>query len=240
MTTDRDRHVLVTGASRGLGAALCAELLARGYRVTGVARSADELRRRRDALPDAQRARADWRVCDLADPAATVALVQDMLHRGDAPDVLINNAGAGAFKPLLEWSDHELADCVHLNLLAPMLLARAVLPGMIERRHGTIVNIASDLARRPLANMAPYVAAKHGLLGFSASLLREVKAHGIKVSTVLPGIIDTAFGGATPGSKDEARSLQCDALASRIADLLELPGSMVIDELTIHPLHQEF
>jgi short-subunit dehydrogenase len=103
-----------------------------------------------------------------------------------------------------------------------------------------IVNIASDLARRPLANMAPYVAAKHGLLGFSASLLREVKSHGVKVSTVLPGIIDSAFNGAVQGSKDEAWALSCDMLASRIADLLELPGSVVIDELVIHPLHQDF
>jgi short-subunit dehydrogenase len=233
-------RALVTGASRGLGAALARELLARGYRVMMVARSGQDLHREIDALPAERRERAECMVCDLADPRAAEALVGAVQARFGDLDVLINNAGAGAFKPLVHWSADELAAGVHLNLLAPMLLARAVLPGMTARRRGMIVNIASDLARRPLANMAPYVAAKHGLLGFSSSLLREVKAHGIKVSAVLPGIIDSAFDGAAPGSKDEAWALDCDALAGRIADLLELPGSMVIDELTIHPLHQDF
>jgi 3-oxoacyl-[acyl-carrier protein] reductase len=233
-------RVLVTGASRGLGAALVRALIDRGYHVMSVARSEDDLRRELDRLPPSQRERADFRACDLADPRAADALVNAVQSSFGDLDVLINNAGAGAFKPLVQWSAAELAAGVHLNLLAPMLLARAVLPGMIARRRGMIVNIASDLARRPLANMAPYVAAKHGLLGFSSSLLREVKAHGIKVSAVLPGIIDSAFNGAVPGSKDEAWALNCDALAGRIADLLELPGSMVIDELAIHPLHQDF
>lgn len=233
-------RVLITGASRGLGAALARELLARGYHVIMVARNEQDLRREIDGLPPEQRERADFRVCDLADPHAAGALVDAVQSRFGDLDVLINNAGASAIKPLVQWSADELAAGVHLNLLAPMLLARAVLPGMIARRRGMIVNIASDLARRPLANMAPYVAAKHGLLGFSASLLREVKAHGIKVSTVLPGIIDSAFDGAVPGSKDETWALRCDALAGRIAELLELPGSMVIDELVIHPLHQDF
>lgn len=234
------QRVLVTGASRGLGAALVRALRERGYSVMSVARSEGELRREIDLLPASQRERADFRVCDLVDPRAAAALVDSVqAHFGDF-DVLINNAGAGSFKPLVQWSADELAAGLHLNLLAPMLLARAVLPGMMARRHGMIVNIASDLARRPLANMAPYVAAKHGLLGFSSSLLREVKAHGIKVSAVLPGIIDSAFDGAVPGSKDEAWALKCDALAGRIVDLIELPGSMVIDELAIHPLHQDF
>jgi short-subunit dehydrogenase len=103
-----------------------------------------------------------------------------------------------------------------------------------------IINIASDLARRPLANMAPYVATKFGLLGFSGSLLREARAHGVKVSAVLPGIIDTAFNGAQEGSKQEAWALRAKVLACQVVDLFELPENVVIDELTIHPLHQDF
>ena len=141
---------------------------------------------------------------------------------------------------MVEWSAQEVVACVNLNLLAPMLLSRAVLPGMVLRRRGLIVNIASDLARRPLANMAPYVATKYGLLGFSDSLLREAKANGIQVSAVLPGIIDTAFNGAQEGSKDEAWALRPGALAAQVAGLFELPENVVIDELVIHPLHQDF
>lgn len=99
-------------------------------------------------------------------------------------------------------------------------------------------NVASDLARRYLAKMAPYVATKFGLLGFLGSLLREVKDHGVKVTNVMPGIVDTAFGGGAQGSRDESWALRPAALATQIAELMELSDNAVLDELTIHPLKQ--
>lgn len=236
----RYENVLVTGASRGLGAALGRELLARGHRVVLTARNAAELAQATDALRAEHHERVHWFAADLSDPAQAASLVAEVEQRFGALDALINNAGIGAWKPLVEWSAQEVVACVNLNLLAPMLLSRAVLPGMVLRRRGLIVNIASDLARRPLANMAPYVATKYGLLGFSGSLLREAKANGIQVSAVLPGIIDTAFNGAQEGSKDEAWALRPGALAAQVAGLFELPENVVIDELVIHPLHQDF
>ena len=211
----RYENVLVTGASRGLGAALGRELLARGHRVVLTARNAAELAQATDALRAEHHERVHWFAADLSDPAQAASLVAEVEQRFGALDALIYNAGIGAWKPLVEWSAQEVVACVNLNLLAPMLLSRAVLPGMVLRRRGLIVNIASDLARRPLANMAPYVATKYGLLGFSGSLLREAKANGIPVSAVLPGIIDTAFNGAQEGSKDEAWALRPGALVLR-------------------------
>jgi len=233
-------NVLVTGASRGLGAALGRELLARGHRVVLTARNEVELAQAVDSLRAEHGDRVNWIAADLSSPAATLALVAQVEQRFGALDGLINNAGIGAWKPLVEWTPQEVIACVNVNLLAPMLLAQAVLPGMLARRRGMIVNIASDLARRPLANMAPYVASKFGLLGFSGSLLREAKAHGIKVSAVLPGIIDTAFNGAREGSKEESWALRAQALAAQVVALFGLPENVVIDELTIHPLHQDF
>jgi short-subunit dehydrogenase len=86
--------------------------------------------------------------------------------------------------------------------------------------------------------MAAYVASKHGLTGFSHSLLRELKSEGIKVSLVNPGIIDTDFGGAREGSKDEAWSLRPATLATLVMQLVDQPGSVVVDELSVHPLGQ--
>lgn len=236
----RYENVLVTGASRGLGAALGRELLARGHRVVLTARNAAELAQATDTLRAEHGERVHWFAADLSDAAQAASLVAEVEQRFGALDALVNNAGIGAWKPLVEWSAQEVVACVNLNLLAPMLLSRAVLPGMVLRRRGLIVNMASDLARRPLANMAPYVATKYGLLGFSGSLLREAKANGIKVSAVLPGIIDTAFNGAQEGSKEEAWALRSSALAAQVAGLFELPENVVIDELVIHPLHQDF
>jgi short-subunit dehydrogenase len=233
-------NVLVTGASRGLGAALAAELLTRGHRVVMTARHEGDLARLTHNLRERHGDRVNFVVADLAHPSAAQQLIAQVEQRFGALDALINNAGTGTYKPLTEWSADEVTSCMNVNLLAPMLLTQAVLPGMVARRRGYIVNVASDLARRPLANMAPYVASKFGILGFSGSVLREAKSHGIKVSAVLPGIIDTAFNGAVQGSKEETWALRPDALASQIAALFELPENVLIDELTIHPQHQDF
>jgi short-subunit dehydrogenase len=231
---------LVTGASRGLGAAIASELARRGYGVVIAARSEGELHRAAAELQVRHAARIDWLTVDLAKPDAAAGFADTVSQRFGPIDVLINNAGIGAYKPLVDWTPREVIDSVNVNLLAPMLLARALLPSMIARRKGMIVNVASDLARRHLANMAPYVAGKFGLLGFSGSLLREVKSHGVKVTSVLPGIIDTAFNEGLAGSKDETWALRPALLAERIAELLELPAHVVIDELTIHPMQQDF
>ena len=230
---------LVTGASRGLGAALAREMAERGYRLLLVARRIDELDALAASLRDAHGAKVHTLAADLVDPAAPRRCADAALQALGPVDVLVNNAGFGHYKPLAEWTAREIADCNALNLTAPMLLAHALVPGMVARRRGIVVNIASDLARRYLANMAPYVATKFGLLGFSGSLLREVKDHGVKVTAVLPGIIDTAFGGGEAGSRDESWSIRPALLATQIADLLELPDTVVLDELTIHPLKQQ-
>lgn len=234
---------LVTGASRGLGAALAREMGARGYRLMLVARSSDGLNRLADELRRAHGAVVHTHAADLADTAALQACADAAERELGVVDVLVNNAGTGQYKPLAEWTPAEIGECTALNLTAPMLLARSLVPGMATRGRGMVVNVASDLARRYLANMAPYVATKFGLLGFSGSLLREVKHRGVKVTTVMPGIIDTAFGGDAAafekGQRDPRGALDSALLARQIADLLELPDSVVIDEISIHPLQQQ-
>jgi short-subunit dehydrogenase len=229
---------LITGASSGLGAALAHQLAARGYRLMLVARRIDALQALAEALRSAHGTQVETCAADLCDPAAVQRCAEAAMQGLGGVDVLINNAGFGHYKPLAEWTPREIADCTALNLTAPILLARALVPPMQARQRGMVVNIASDLARRYLANMAPYVASKFGLLGFSGSLLREVKDQGVKVMTVMPGIIDTAFGGGTEGSRDARGALRAGDVAAQIADLLELPEHMVLDEVTIHPLQQ--
>lgn len=154
--------------------------------------------------------------------------------------ILVNNAGLGWFKPFDEHTVAELDLTIDVNLKGTMYMTRAVLPDMVAAGSGQIVNVASDLGRRVIPGMAAYVASKFGVLGFSGSLLRELKSKGVKVMTVTPGIIDTFFGGGTEGTKDESWSLRPDFVARTIVEMLELPRHWVIDEIAIHAMGQDF
>jgi len=226
---------LITGASRGLGRHLAVALAARGHSVLAAARDRAKL----DELVQ-QDARIQALPLNLADVASVVPIVRAAIAALPTLSGVINNAGIGSYKAFAEHEETELLDIVQVNLGAVMQICHAVLPKLLAQGHGHIVNIGSDLARRPLANMAAYAASKHGLAGFSHSLLREVKNAGIKVSLINPGIIDTDFGGAAEGSRDAAWSLRPAQLAQLIVQVIEQPGSMLIDELTVHPLGQDF
>jgi len=242
----RDNHIclarsirmqtwIVTGASRGLGRALCLQLVARGHQVLALARDSQRLHQLAAAVGTTHLLPCP---IDLAAAATIPPAVAQMLIQHPRIDGLINNAGIGSWRAFVEHGQDELRDILQVNLAAPIAITRAVLPQMLARGSGQIINIGSDLGRRPLANMSAYVASKHGLTGFSHSLLREVKDAGVRVSLVNPGIIDTDFGGGREGTRDPQGALQPDALAALIMQLIEQPSPIVIDELSVHPLGQ--
>ena len=233
------RRVLLTGASRGLGAALGRGLAGRGHPLMLVARSEAQLAQR-VAECSAAGAHAASCTADLAIAEECERVARAAEQRFGGIDVLINNAGVGPYRPFTDHSATDIVRIVALNLMAPMLLARALLPGMLARGHGHVVNIASDLARRPLANMAPYVASKFGVLGFAGSLHRELRARGVKVTTVLPGIIDSSFNGAVEGRQDARWAMPTADLARQVIALLDLPPHLVADEIALHPVDGDY
>ncbi len=225
---------LVTGASRGLGREIAAGLVRRACRVLAVARDPHALAALHAEAGDA------ILPCplDLADSQALSRGLAAVIDTHGPFDGVVNNAGIGSYRPFLDHGEMALLELLQVNLGAVMQICHALLPGMLARGRGHIVNIGSDLGRRPLAKMAPYVASKHGLAGFSHSLLREFKGAGIRVSLVQPGLIDTGFGGRKPGDIDPTQCLATADLAQIVLDLIDAPASLVIDELTVHPLGQ--
>jgi NAD(P)-dependent dehydrogenase (short-subunit alcohol dehydrogenase family) len=226
----RDQVAIVTGASRGLGRHVAVQLARKGVRVAACSRSeAGDLGEH-----------AIWVPMDVSDWHSVERGVAGVRDRFGRVDILVNNAGVGRYKPFEEWSIEEIDAVVDVNLKGTMYLAKAVLPAMQAAGYGQIVNIASDLGRRVLPNMAPYVASKFGVVGFSGSLLREVKGKGVKVMTLMPGIIDTYFNGATEGTKDDTWSLRPEFVAQAIVAMLEFPPHWVVDEIAMHAIWQEF
>jgi uncharacterized protein len=181
---------LVTGASSGIGASLCRMLAERGARVALVARRADRLEDLARVLP-AERAAAF--PCDVRDPAALAALATAVQVRLGPIDLLVNNAGVGRYLSFLDTTPSDVAAIFETNLFAALHLTRAVLPGMLARRRGHVVNVASIAARIGSRNHSVYCASKFGLAGFSESLAYELEGTGVGVTLVNPGIIATEF-----------------------------------------------
>ncbi len=234
------KTVLITGASRGLGHALARRAVAAGARVALLARSADGLAELAGQIErDAGPGRTFHRSVDVRDAAAVGAFVDDAAAALGGLHVVVNNAGVGRYAGLLDQDVAEIDFTVDVCLKGPIYVSRAAIPHLLAGGGGHIVNVASDLARRPLARMAPYAAAKHGLAGFSGSILREFKDRGLRVTLLNPGIMDTWFGGTTPGrSRDGA--MPADTVAEMIVDVLGWPAHVVVDEIFAHPLRQDF
>lgn len=226
---------IVTGASRGLGRELALALAARGHCVLACARDSA-------ALTALQASGAPGRIVavplDLADAAAVTPAMEALVQRHGPIHGLINNAGIGSYRPFLDHDEAELLRILQVNLGAVMQACRALLPHLLAQGGGQIINIGSDLARRPLANMAAYVASKHGLAGFSHSLLREVKDRGVRVGLVNPGIIDTGFGGGGEDGPGSDGRLSPAQLAAVVMHLVDAPAGLVLDEVTVHPVAQ--
>jgi short-subunit dehydrogenase len=174
------RRALVTGASGGLGAAIARALAARGARVLLTGRREDALAALAAELPG-----AEWSVADLADPAAAEALAT----RAGALDVLVANAALPASGPVWEHTDAQVERAVHVNLLAPMLLARRLAPAMVARGRGHLVFVSSLAGRAAPAGSAVYSATKYGLRGFALALRQDLHGSGVGVSLVTPGFV---------------------------------------------------
>jgi NAD(P)-dependent dehydrogenase (short-subunit alcohol dehydrogenase family) len=205
------RTCLVTGAGRGIGAAVAARLSADGHRVALLARDAGALDRVRAELPGPALALP----ADVTDPAAVEAALGRLEEEWGPVEVLVSNAGAGTAAPLVATTDEDWARMLELNLTAPFRLVRRTLPAMTAQGWGRVVVVASVVAKRGEAQVAAYTAAKHGVLGLVRAAAAEVARTGVTVNAVCPGYVDTpmtdetvtAMAARTGRSPEEARAV---------------------------------
>ena len=215
---------LVTGASRGIGRAV-AWRLASNHRVLALARDEKKLGRLCDEVASAG-GECHALVVDLTDPAS----IDDALRDVDA-DVLVNNAGVITKKPFVRFTPAEWHEMMDVNVNALFHVTRHLLPGMIERRRGHVVNIASIAGRSAFPGGTGYVATKHAVLGFSESLMLEVREHGVKVSVVMPGSVATDM--IVGDSKDQSWMLKPEDVAEVVARILDTPLSALTYQVEV-------
>jgi len=189
----KTQTALITGASGGIGYEL-AKLLARDHcNLILVARSADKLNQVAADLRSQSAVEVKVIARDLSAPDGPSSLFAQLQSEGIAVDVLINNAGFGAFGNFSEMSEADILGQIHLNITALTHLTRLFLPAMLARRSGKIMNVASTAAFQPGPLMAVYYATKAYVLSLSEALANEVEGSGVVISCFCPGATDTAF-----------------------------------------------
>ena len=185
----RDRTALVTGCSRGIGPYIARRLAREGVHVAVTARPGPPLEKLATEIAGTYRVRATPLTADLRDPAQRSALVERAVAALGRIDILVNNAAVEHAGPFPDQPLEALEETVHLNVLAPQHLARLVLPAMLARRDGCIVNIASLAGKKAVAYDATYGGSKAALIEWSNALRAELWRSGVRVSVVCPGYV---------------------------------------------------
>jgi NAD(P)-dependent dehydrogenase (short-subunit alcohol dehydrogenase family) len=242
-----DRVAIVTGASSGLGRATADRLSACDAAVALLARSADDLAQIHDTIAG-RGGQALTLPTDLTDPAAVDAAVQRAAQRFGRVDVLVNAAGTDVPGSVEDITVEDWDRVMAVNLRAPFLLSRAVMPHMRSAGGGTIVNVSSVAGLRGWANAAAYCATKFALTGFTQSLAAEGKPHGIRACVLYTGAMTTSWGvwdaaeRTTSGRGSDRpadESLPPEQVADLIAWIAAAPAGLVLPQVTVTPLHEQ-
>jgi 3-oxoacyl-[acyl-carrier protein] reductase len=227
---------LITGASRGIGFAIARKLGELGSRVSVCARDPKQLE-----AAAAELKRAGIHVlamtADVTRPADIDAFVRQTEASLGPIEIAINNAGIGVFGPAHEASESQWDQVLDTNLKSVFLMTKAVTPGMIKRRSGHIINIASLAGKNAFAGGGLYCASKWGLLGFTQCAAEDLRGYGIRVSAICPGSVATEFshGGGPAKGKDESKMLQPDDIAHAVAMLVMQAPESFISEVVMRP-----
>ena len=218
---------IVTGVSTGIGRATAEALLARGAAVAGWGRTAPE---------GLNHDRFRFFECDVRhEPAVAEALTNTQRELGPDMHVLVNNAGVGKFGPVDGFSSEDWHAMFDTNVNGLFYCTRAVLPAMKNQHEGHIINVASLAATAGTAKLAGYCATKYAVRGFSDALFKEVRPDGIRVTCVMPGSVETHFGGQEPGQEPDPHKMQPETIAAAIVHAIEAPEATMISEIQLRP-----
>jgi 3-oxoacyl-[acyl-carrier protein] reductase len=226
---------LVTGGSRGIGRAIALKLASLGAEVAICGRNAAKLKETETGLRE-HGVKATSLVADVTKTGEISKMVEEVKSALGPITVLVNNAGMGVFGPAHEKTEEEWDRLMNTNLKSVFLVSRAVIPGMIERGGGDIINISSLAGKNVFAGGGLYCASKWGLQGLSGCMAEELREHGIRVSTVCPGSVATEFSGRGP--KDASKVLKPEDVAHAAAMIATQGEQSFLSEIHLRPIRK--
>jgi 3-oxoacyl-[acyl-carrier protein] reductase len=228
----RGQTALVTGAGRGIGRAVAKALASKGSRVFMAARTASQLESTADEIRRSGAAAVPVPT-DLADEQDIGSLFARIRKEAGRLDILINNAGVGIYGPLVDFTSADFDTVMQVNAKAAFLCCQQALRLMIPRKSGYIINISSVVGFKGYPNQAAYTASKHAILGLTKSLAAEVQEHGIRVSAILPGGVNTQLIAKARPDLDPKILLQPEDIAQAVLYLLSLSEHAAVDQIYI-------
>ena len=226
----KNKTAIVTGGTRGIGRAIAKELVGAGVEVAITARNKDDLAKSVSQLKGAARGY----LCDVRDYDNVKSVFAEVASDPGGIDILVNNAGIGLFTSVESTSPDDFRAVLETNLFGVFYCCHEAIPLMKQRGGGYIINISSLAGANAHPRMVAYNASKFGLNGFSEALMQEVRHDGIKVSYIMPGSVNTEFGGDEP-SDEKSWQLQPGDVAQVVMDLLAYPDRALPSRVEIRP-----
>jgi NADP-dependent 3-hydroxy acid dehydrogenase YdfG len=226
------RVALITGASRGIGSAIASTLAADGARIALASRSGDDA-----GIPG-----AFAQACDVRDAAALQSMVDATVNRFDGIDILVVNAGVGAYGPFLDLDPAHIEEMIDVNVKGAIYAARAALPYLLKSDAADFVMIASEAGRRGLPFEAVYCASKFAQVGLTAALDHELREQGVRCTNICPGGVATDFAmgrGRTPDMPQLAGMMQPQDVAEAVRFVVTRPRSHRILEVAFRPVTEQ-
>jgi NADP-dependent 3-hydroxy acid dehydrogenase YdfG len=228
---------LITGASRGIGRAIALKFAKEGMAVALTARNESLLGNVSDEISALGGDQSLMIPADLRDISQIPSIPNRVVKEWGRIDILVNNAGLGYLKPFLEIKPEEFQEMLDVNLRAVFLLTQGVLPHMIARKTGNIVNIASLAGKNGFKTGTGYAATKWALRGFAQCLMLEVREHDIRVVTIFPGSVETEFGrgGASLTGTPSQNKIQAIDIAETAYLAVNMPDRSMLSEIDMRP-----
>jgi 3-oxoacyl-[acyl-carrier protein] reductase len=228
------KTAVVTGGTKGIGRAIAESLVKAGVNVSLSARHERDIERAVAELNEAGRGRAAGFFCDVRDDAQVKPFFAQTVEQFGGVDILVNNAGIGMFASVESMSPEDFRAVIETNVCGVFYCCHEAIPLMKQRGGGYIVNVSSLAGTNAHPRMAAYNASKFGLNGFSEALMQEIRYDNIKVSYIMPGSVNTEFGGDEP-SDEKSWQLQPADVAKTVMDLLSYPDRALASRIELRP-----
>lgn len=228
------KTAVVTGGTRGIGRAIAESLVSAGVNVAFSARHERDIELAVAELNKVGRGRAAGFLCDVRDESQVQAFFAHTVEQFGGVDILVNNAGIGMFTTVESMSPDDFRAVIETNLCGVFYCCHEAIPLLKQRGGGYIINISSLAGTNAHPRMAAYNASKFGLNGFSEALMQEVRHDNIKVSYIMPGSVNTEFGGDQP-SDEQSWQLQPADIAKTVMDLLSYPDRALASRIELRP-----